>query len=89
MKEKKYLMVNDYMLDKVLDKIKKIINIIKFNDTKILIDTDDKLQGYIALKNVVILITCIIKDDDKFYPQIFLEKTLYNEDLIQFKIFLV
>ena len=89
MKEKKYLMVNDYMLDKVLDKIKKIINIINFNNTKILIDTDDKLQGYIALKNVVILITCIIKDDDKFYPQIFLEKTLYNEDLIQFKIFLV
>ena len=54
-----------------------------------MIDTDDKLPGYIALKNVVILITCIIKDDNKFYPQIFLEKTLYNEDLIQFKIFLV
>ena len=82
-------MVNDYVLDKVLDKIKKIINIIKFNDTKILIDTDDKLPGYIAFKNIVILITRIIKGDDKFYQQIFLEKTLYNEDLIQFKIFLV
>ena len=69
-------MVNDYVLDKVLDKIKKIINIIKFNDTKILIDTDDKLPGYIAFKNIVILITRIIKGDDKFYPQIFLEKTL-------------
>ena len=72
-------MVNDYMLDKVLDKIKETIGIVKFDNTKILIDTDDKLQDYITLKNVVILITCIIKDDDKFYQQIFLEETLYNE----------
>ena len=27
----------------------------------------------------MILITCIIKDYDKFYPQTFLEKSLYNE----------
>ena len=33
MKEKKYLMVNDDMLDKVLDKIKETIGIAKFNDT--------------------------------------------------------
>ena len=32
-KGKKYLMVDDYMLDKVLDKIKKIIGIEKFVDT--------------------------------------------------------
>ena len=31
------------MLDKVLDKIKEIIGTEKFNDTNILIDTDDKL----------------------------------------------
>ena len=37
----KYLMVNDYMLDKVLDEIKETICIAKFDDTKILIDTDD------------------------------------------------
>ena len=37
----KYLMVNDYMLDKVLDKIKETICIVKFDDTMILIDTDD------------------------------------------------
>ena len=29
------------MLHKVLDKIKEIINIGKFDDTKILVDTDD------------------------------------------------
>ena len=39
--EKKYLMVGDYMLDKVLVKIKEIIGIKKFDDTKILIDKDD------------------------------------------------
>ena len=56
---KKYLMVNDYVLD-------------KFDDTKILIDIDDKLPDYITFKNVVILRTCIIKDDAKFYPHILL-----------------
>ena len=53
-------MVNDYMLDKVLDKIKETIDISKFDDTKILTDTDDKLPDYITLKNAGILITCII-----------------------------
>ena len=32
---KKYLMVNDYMLDKLLGKIKETIGIVKFYDTKI------------------------------------------------------
>ena len=53
------------MLDKVLDKIKEIIGIEKFDDTKILID---KLPNEITLKNVVILIACVIKDDSKLYP---------------------
>ena len=61
----KYLMIDDYMLDKVFEKIKDIIGI------KILIDMDDKLLDDITLNNVVILMTCIIKDDDKFYPQLF------------------
>ena len=57
---KKYLMVNDYMLDKVFDKIKETIGIVKFDDAKIFIDIDNTLLDYITLKNVVILITCII-----------------------------
>ena len=72
-------MVNDYVLDKVLDKIKETIGVAKIDDTKILIATDDKLSDYITLKNVVVLVTCIIKDDGKFYPKHFLEETLYNE----------
>ena len=48
MNEKKYLMIDDYALDKVLDKIKKI-SIKKLDDTKILIHTDDKLSEMILL----------------------------------------
>ena len=69
---KKYLMIDDNILDKVLDKIKKIIGIEKIDDA----ETDAKLPDNITLKNVVILISCIIKDGDSFYPQIFLEEAL-------------
>ena len=74
---KKYLVVDDSMLNKVLYKIKEITGIGKFDDTKILIDAYDKLRDDITLKNDVILIRCIIKDDDKFYPKITLEEALY------------
>ena len=37
---------------------------------RILIGTDDELQEDIALKNAVISMTCVTKDDVKFYPQI-------------------
>ena len=52
--ENEYLMVNDYMLDKVLDKIKERRCIEKFGDTKIIIGTDDKLPDYFYFKNVIL-----------------------------------
>ena len=67
MKEKKYLMVDNYAPDKVLDKSKRI-GIEKLDSTKISIDTDDKLPDDITLKNAMILMICIIKDSDKLYP---------------------
>ena len=73
-------MVDDYMLDIVLHNIKKLIETLKhwniFDKTKILIDTDNKLPDDITLRNVAILVTYVLKDDGKFYPQIFLEKAL-------------
>ena len=69
-------MVDDYMLDKVLDKLKKIIDIEQIDNTKILIDIDDELPDDITFKNVVILMTCVIKDDCKYHPRIFLEEVL-------------
>ena len=79
MEGKKYLMVADYMLNKVLGKIKETLSIGKFDDTKTLIDTDDKLPNDIALRKAVILMTCVIKDGSQFYPQIFLDHVLYDE----------
>ena len=42
---KAYFMSDDYMLGRVLGKIKEIAGIEKFDDTKILIDIDDKLSA--------------------------------------------
>ena len=68
--QKKYLMIDDYMLRKVMEKIKWIIDIEKFDNTELLIDTDHKIPDDITLKNIVMLITCVIKNDSKFYPQL-------------------
>lgn len=54
------------------DKLIGKIEVKKIADTKILIDNNN-----ITLKNVVILLTCVIKDDGNLYQQIFFEKTLY------------
>lgn len=40
------------MLDKVLNNIKETMVIVKCDNTKILIDTDDVSKGYITLKIV-------------------------------------
>ena len=72
----KYLMVDDCMLVKVLESIKKVMGIEKFDDTEILFNTNDKLSDDFTLKNIVILMTCIIKDYGKFYLQLFLEEAM-------------
>ena len=48
-------MADDNILNKVLDKIEKIVGIEKFDNTKILIERNDKLLDDITVKNVVIL----------------------------------
>ena len=55
---RKYLMVDDYMLDKVLDKIKDITGTETFDGTQLLIDTDDKRPNDNTLKNVMIIMAC-------------------------------
>ena len=44
-----------------------------------MIDIDDKLPDDITFKNTVILMTWVFKDDDKFYPQLFLEELSCDE----------
>ena len=60
------------MLNKVLEKINMRIRITT-DDIKILIETNDKFSDDVTLNNVVILIACVLKGDNKFYQQIFLE----------------
>ena len=59
---KKYLMVDDYMLDKVINSIEEIIDLEKLADDN-------------TFKNVI-LMTCVIKYDGNFYAQLFLEEAL-------------
>ena len=70
-------MADDYMLDKVLDMIKEIKGIEKIENTKILIDANSELADDTTLKNFAVLITCVIKDDGKFYSKLFLEEALF------------
>ena len=46
-------MVEDYMLKKTLEKVKKTIDIKKIDDTKILNDNDNKLPDDITLKKML------------------------------------
>lgn len=69
-------MIDDCMLEKELDKIKEIKGI-ELDNTKIWIDTDAELIDHINFEDVVILMTCVKKDDGEFYLQIFSEEALY------------
>ena len=40
---------------------------------------NDKLSDDITLKRVVMLITCVIKDGNKLYLQLFIDHALYGE----------
>ena len=60
-------MVDDCMLDNVKAQAI-IIGIEQFENTKILIDADVTLPVDITFKNVVILMSCVIEEDNKFYP---------------------
>ena len=64
-------MTDYYILDEVVDKIKMIIGIEKFDFAETLTNTGDKSFVEVTLKNVVLLISCVIKDEGKLYPQIF------------------
>ena len=59
-----------------------IIDINKFDDSKISIYTDDKLANEVTLKNIVTLISYILEDGEKFCPQLFLEETLIAYKLV-------
>ena len=78
MTDKNNLIFDYYTLDKVLDKFKEIgtKRLLKLlSDIKILMDADDKLPNDFTLK----LMTCVLRDGDKFYAQIILEERFYDK----------
>lgn len=57
--------------------IKEITYVEKFVDTKIFIHTEDKLSDNVTLKIVMMLVACVVKDESKFYSQLFLEEAFF------------
>ena len=55
---------DDFILDKILDKIIMIRIIEKLDEAKMLIDTDDKFFEQVTLKTVLVL-WCVIKNKSK------------------------
>ena len=72
------MIVDNHILDKILDQTERIVTE-KLDNISILIDTDDKLPNDITSKDDLILMTCVIKDGDKFYSQLFSKEALHNE----------
>ena len=70
-------MTEGNMPDKVLNRIKEVKGIEVFDNSRILVEIHDKLPDDITLRNVVILITFVIKNDGRFYPELFLEEALF------------
>ena len=60
-------MIDGYLLEKVLEKIKEIVSIEKFDNTKIFSDANDWLPADITFKNAAILMTCFTKNHGLFY----------------------
>ena len=59
-----------------MEKKNAITGIEKLDDTKNLIEMVDKFLNDINLRNDVMLMTCVIENSGKFYPQMLLEQAL-------------
>ena len=63
-------MFGDHILNKLLDKVKEIIGIEQFDNTNILINTNDKLSDDITFKKVVILMTSYVINNMTCYKRL-------------------
>ena len=72
-------MVDYYMVDKVLYEIQETLDIEKLDESKILINRNDKLSNDITLIRVAILMSCAIRNGNKFCPQIFQDHVICDE----------
>ena len=66
--------IPEYIEDKViLDKMN------WFDKIRFSPDIDLPLETLIEFKTLTIIIRCIIKKDDKYYPEIYLDECLYDK----------
>ena len=66
--------LREYIEDKIiLDKID------EFDKIRFSSDIDLPLHTLIRFKILTIIIKCIIKKDDKYYPEIYLDECLYDK----------
>ena len=66
--------LREYIEDKIiLDKID------GFDKITFISDMDLPLGSLIQFKILIIIIRCIIKKDDKYYPEIYLDECFYNK----------
>ena len=71
----KKLISDDEKPGRVFDYIKNVKSIEKFDAAMILMDIGDKFPNDISIKNFMIMITCVIKDVNKFYQNVYLVET--------------
>ena len=71
------------MYTRIWEEIKKIINELdEFSNYDVIsFDTDDilSLNSLINIYSITIIIKSVFKDNNKFYPQIYLTNCMYNE----------
>ena len=66
--------IKEYIEDKIIRKIE------RFDKIRFSSDIDLPLGKLIEFKILTIIIKCIIKKNDKYYPEIYLDKCLYVRD---------
>ena len=66
--------MKEYIEDKIISS-----KIDGFDKIRFSSDIDLPLRTLIEFKMLTIIIKCIIKKDDKYYPEIYLDECLYNK----------
>ena len=82
-RNKDIISVLDMVLRSIENKINPIPNIIKIEDFdkfRFNSDTNLPLDTLITFHSLVINVSCVIKKDNEYYPEIYLEECLYVKD---------
>ena len=66
-------------IENKINLIPNIINIKDYDKFRFNSDTNLPLDTLIKFHSLVINVSCVIKKDNEYYPEIYLEKCLYNK----------